>query len=65
MKIRTVTVRDVSPADIEKKIKADGLTYASIAGKLGVSRPMVYRWLDGTRYISEEHYKQLREAVGL
>ena len=63
LKIKTITIRTVDNEDFKQQILHLGKSQKKIANELGISEPMLSRWINGKATIPEDKIDLLSEYI--
>lgn len=63
LKIKTITIRTIDNEDFKQQILHLGKSQKQIADELGISEPMLSRWMNGKTVIPEDMIDLLSEYI--
>ena len=63
LKIKSITIRTIDNEDFKQQILHLGKSQKQIANELGISEPMLSRWMNGKATIPEDKIVLLSEYI--
>lgn len=63
LKIKSITIRTIDNEDFKQQIIHLGKSQKQIANELGISEPMLSRWINGKATIPEDKIDLLSEYI--
>ena len=63
LKIKSITIRTIDNEDFKQQILHLGKSQKQIANELGISEPMLSRWMNGKTIIPEDKIDLLSEYI--